>query len=174
MARSLSKAKYASSISTMMDQPALWVWIFLRMGSSINIFHAACGEFEALFFTTLERPAVALKTAVCGDCPTLVLVNGFQVIPDLETSSNAITLVRGSHLHRRCGVPLKEFHSKRDLFKTLTSVKLFEWYTASSIQMGPSYQSDSMRHARDVCEGICDKMMLQFSYYCKCGILVFW
>ena len=35
------------------------------------------------------------------------------------------------------------------------------------------YQSDSMRHARDVCEEICDRMILHFSYYCKYGILVF-
>ena len=29
-----------------------------------------------------------------------------------------------------------------------------------------------MRHARDVCEGICDRMILHFSY-CKYGVLVF-
>ena len=39
--------------------------------------------------------------------------------------------------------------------------------------MGSPYQSDSMRHARDVCEGICKKMILHFSYYCKYGVLVF-
>ena len=39
--------------------------------------------------------------------------------------------------------------------------------------MGSPYQSDSMRHARDVCEGICNKMILHFSYYCKYGVLVF-
>ena len=50
--------------------------------------------------------------------------------------------------------------------------KLFEWYTASSIRMGSLYQSDSMGHARDVCEEICNKM-IHFSYYCKYGVLVF-
>ena len=30
-----------------------------------------------------------------------------------------------------------------------------------------------MRHARDVCEGICNRMILHFSYYCKYGVLVF-
>ena len=39
--------------------------------------------------------------------------------------------------------------------------------------MGSPYQSDSMRHARDVCEGICNGMILHFSYYCKYGVLVF-
>ena len=34
-------------------------------------------------------------------------------------------------------------------------------------------ESDSMRHARDVCEGICNRMIPHFSYYCKYGILVF-
>ena len=51
--------------------------------------------------------------------------------------------------------------------------KLFEWYTASSIRMGSPYQSDSMRCACDVCEGICNRLILNFSYYCKYGILVF-
>ena len=37
----------------------------------------------------------------------------------------------------------------------------------------PPYQSDSMRRARDVCKGICNRMILNFSYYCKCGALVF-
>ena len=64
--------------------------IFLSMGSSINIFHAAYGEFEALFFTALVRPADALKTVTCGGRPTLVLVSGFQVTPDLETISKNI------------------------------------------------------------------------------------
>ena len=40
------------------------------------------------------------------------------------------------------------------------------------MRMGSPFQSDSMRHARDVCEGICDRMMLHFSYYCKYGVLV--
>ena len=35
------------------------------------------------------------------------------------------------------------------------------------------YQSDSMRHARDVCEGIRNRMILHFSYYSKYGALVF-
>ena len=35
------------------------------------------------------------------------------------------------------------------------------------------YQSESMRYARDVCKGICNKMKLHFSYYCKYGFLVF-
>ena len=39
--------------------------------------------------------------------------------------------------------------------------------------MGSPYQSDSMRHARDVFEGICNRMILHFSYHCKYGILVF-
>ena len=39
--------------------------------------------------------------------------------------------------------------------------------------MGSPYQSDSMRHARDVCEGICNRMMLYFSYYCKYGVWAF-
>ena len=68
-----------------MDQPALWVRplgavqfrIFLCMDSSANIFHAAYEKFEALFFTALVSPADALKTAACGDSPTLVLVSGF-------------------------------------------------------------------------------------------------
>ena len=29
-----------------------------------------------------------------------------------------------------------------------------------------------MRHVRDVCEGICNRM-IHFSYYCKYGVLVF-
>ena len=98
MPRAYSKAKYASSISMVMDQPALSVWpsvtvqlkIFPSMGPSINIFHAAYGEFEALFFIALLRPADALKTAACGDRPTLVLVSGFQVTPDLVTISKNI------------------------------------------------------------------------------------
>ena len=39
--------------------------------------------------------------------------------------------------------------------------------------MGSPYQSDSMRRARDVCKGICNRMILNFSYYCKYGVLVF-
>ena len=39
--------------------------------------------------------------------------------------------------------------------------------------MGSPYQSDSMRLARDVCEGICNRMMLRFSYYCEYGVLAF-
>ena len=39
--------------------------------------------------------------------------------------------------------------------------------------MGSSYQSDGMRHTRDVCEGICNRMMLHFSYYCKYRVLAF-
>ena len=35
------------------------------------------------------------------------------------------------------------------------------------------YQRDSMRHARDVCEGIRNRMILHFSYYCKYGVLCF-
>ena len=35
------------------------------------------------------------------------------------------------------------------------------------------YHSDIMHHARDVREGICNRMMLHFSYYCKYGILAF-
>ena len=31
--------------------------------------------------------------------------------------------------------------------------------------MGSPYQSDSMRRARDMCEGICNRM-IYFSYYC--------
>ena len=31
----------------------------------------------------------------------------------------------------------------------------------------------SMRCARDMCEGICNKKILHFSYYCKYGVLVF-
>ena len=30
-----------------------------------------------------------------------------------------------------------------------------------------------MHYARDVCEGICNRMMLHFSYYCKYGVLAF-
>ena len=48
-----------------------------------------------------------------------------------------------------------------------------EWYTASSIRMGSPYQSDSMRCACDVCEGIRNGMILNFSYYCKYRVLVF-
>ena len=39
--------------------------------------------------------------------------------------------------------------------------------------MGSPYQSDSMHHARDVCKGICNRMMLHFSYYSKYGVLAF-
>ena len=39
--------------------------------------------------------------------------------------------------------------------------------------MGSPCQSDSLRHARDVCEGICNRMILNFPYYCKYGVLVF-
>ena len=39
--------------------------------------------------------------------------------------------------------------------------------------MGSPYQSDSMRCACDVCENICNRLILNFSYYCKYGILVF-
>ena len=39
--------------------------------------------------------------------------------------------------------------------------------------MGFPYHSDSMHHARDVREGICNRMMLHFSYYCKYGIWAF-
>ena len=78
-----------------MDQLALRVWssvmvqfrIFLSMGSSVNIFHAAYGEFETVFFTALVIRAAALKTPACGDRTTLVLVRGFQVTPDLVTIS---------------------------------------------------------------------------------------
>ena len=38
--------------------------------------------------------------------------------------------------------------------------------------MGSQYQSDSMRHAHDICEGICNRM-IHFSYYCNCGVLIF-
>ena len=38
--------------------------------------------------------------------------------------------------------------------------------------MGSPYQSDSMHHTRDVCEGICNRMLLHFSY-CKYGVLAF-
>ena len=54
----------------------------------------------------------------------------------------------------------------------LVYYELFEWYTASLIRMESPYQSDSMRHTCDVCEGICNRMILNFSYYCKYGILV--
>ena len=36
---------------------------------------------------------------------------------------------------------------------------------------GISYQSDSMRRELDVCERICNKKLLHFSYYCECGVL---
>ena len=39
--------------------------------------------------------------------------------------------------------------------------------------MGPPYQTDSMRCARDVCEGICHRKILHFSYYCKYEVLIF-
>ena len=39
--------------------------------------------------------------------------------------------------------------------------------------MGSPCQSDSVRHARDMCEGICNQMILHFLYYCKYGVLVF-
>ena len=39
--------------------------------------------------------------------------------------------------------------------------------------MGSPYQSDSMRRASDVYEGICNRMILNFSYYCKYGVLIF-
>ena len=43
-------------------------------------------------------------------------------------------------------------------------------YTASSIRMGSPYQSDSMRHARDVCEGICNRMMLPCHIIANMGV----
>ena len=52
--------------------------------------------------------------------------------------------------------------SKRDLFKTLTSM---------NIRMGFPYQSDSMHHARDVFEGICNRMILHFYIIANMG---FW
>ena len=39
--------------------------------------------------------------------------------------------------------------------------------------MESPYQSDSMRRARNVCKGICNRKILYFSYYCKYGVLVF-
>ena len=39
--------------------------------------------------------------------------------------------------------------------------------------MGSPYQSDSMHHTRDVCEGICNRIMLHFSFYRKYGVLAF-
>ena len=39
--------------------------------------------------------------------------------------------------------------------------------------MESPYQSDNMRSARDVYEGISNKMILHFSYYGKYGILFF-
>ena len=39
--------------------------------------------------------------------------------------------------------------------------------------MGFPYQSDSMHHPRDACEGICNRIILHFSYYCKYRVLVF-
>ena len=43
---------------------------------------------------------------------------------------------------------------------------------ANNKRMESPYQSDSMRHTCDVCEGICNRMILNFLYYCKYGILV--
>ena len=43
--------------------------------------------------------------------------------------------------------------------------------TASSIRMGSPYQSDSMHHARDVCKGICNRIMLHFHVNANMG---FW
>ena len=53
------------------------------------------------------------------------------------------------------------------------SKRNFEWYTASSIWMGYPNQNDSMCRASDVCEGIRNRMILNFSYYRKYGVLVF-
>ena len=39
--------------------------------------------------------------------------------------------------------------------------------------MGSPYQSDSINHARDVCEEICNRMILYFSYYYEYGVLAF-
>ena len=39
--------------------------------------------------------------------------------------------------------------------------------------MGSPYQINSLRHAHDVCEGICNGMILHFSYHCKYGVLFF-
>ena len=39
--------------------------------------------------------------------------------------------------------------------------------------MGSPYLSDSMRRARDVCKGICNRKILHFFYYFKYGVLVF-
>ena len=30
-----------------------------------------------------------------------------------------------------------------------------------------------MRHVHDACEGICNRMILHFSYHCKYGVLIF-
>ena len=57
-------------------------------------------------------------------------------------------------------------NSKRDLFKALTSV-----IPIPKCQASP-YQSDSMRR-RVMCEGICNRKIIHFSYYCKYGILFF-
>ena len=46
-------------------------------------------------------------------------------------------------------------------------------FTASSIRIGSPYQNDSMRRARDVCEGICNRKILHFSCYCKYRVLFF-
>ena len=59
-------------------------------------------------------------------------------------------------------------YSKRNLFETLASMNIARDHHIRII-----YQSDNLRHAPDVCEGICNKMILHFSYYCKYGVLVF-
>ena len=46
-------------------------------------------------------------------------------------------------------------------------------YIASLIWMGSLHQSNGMRRARDVCEGICNRKMLHCLYYCKYEILFF-
>ena len=39
--------------------------------------------------------------------------------------------------------------------------------------MGSPYQSNCMRRAGDMSEGICNRKILNFSYYCEYGVLVF-
>ena len=41
------------------------------------------------------------------------------------------------------------------------------------MRMGSLCQGDSMRRARDVCEGICNRIILHISYYSKYGFCFF-
>ena len=58
-------------------------------------------------------------------------------------------------------------HHNRIIYRFIELQRQSTRFICMFTLMGSPYQSDSMRHARDVCEGICNRMMLHFLYYCK-------